>query len=486
MIRKESANFYQNEEDRRTARIISTLIFCAWATYLIVLVQGYFASDKELMTVTIIGSLLQLVPFYLLRRGNLSISSFIVVLSSIITIIFMATVGQGIKDLGVIAFPIIFIFAGLTLKKVYFYISVAITLLGLCWLTFGENLGYFASRPFDGDPLNLIYLLLVTVLMLVAAIAVDLLASNMRRTLQIANQEIDSRKRVEEALKESDERFNLVVDATRDGLWDWRISNDSCYFSPGYYHMLGYEVGDFPMTGQSWTELIHPDDRENAMYVNNECIKGTFDQMEIEYRMLSKTGEWHWIFSRGKCVSRDANGIALRLVGTHMDLTLRKQNEQQLRYQGTHDALTGIYNRLFFEEELERLERSREYPISILVADIDGLKTVNDTYGHFAGDELIQKATGLLSSVFRSEDVLARIGGDEFSALLPRTDSQAAEKIASRIREELKKNNQLFPGTSINISLGLATAEHDSLAKTFTLADQKMYQEKTEHKSGKL
>lgn len=167
-----------------------------------------------------------------------------------------------------------------------------------------------------------------------------------------------------------------------------------------------------------------------------------------------------------------------------MDLTLRKQTEQQLRYQGTHDALTGIYNRLFFEEELERLERSREYPISILVADIDGLKKVNDTFGHFAGDVLIQKATGLLSSVFRSEDVLARIGGDEFSALLPRTDSQAAEKIARRIREELKKNNQLYPDTTVNISLGLATAEHDSLVKTFTIADQKMYQEKIEHRSG--
>ena len=484
MNHKNAEDIYQNEEDRRTAKIISTLIFCAWGTYLIVLIQAYFSSDWQLMAVTLAGIVLQALPFYLLRRGHLSVSSFIVVLSSILTIIFMATVGQGIQDIGVIAFPIIFIFAGLTLNRALFYFTVGITFAGLCWLTFGENLGLFTSRPFDGDQLHLIYLMMISVLMLVAAVAVDLLVSNMRHTLHIANEEIAQRKIAEEALKESHERFNLIVDATRDGLWDWRISNDTCYFSPGYYHMLGYEVGDFPMTGQSWTELIHPDDKENAVNVNNECIRGMYDQMEIEYRMLAKNGDWHWIFSRGKCVARDANGIALRLVGTHMDLTLRKQTEQQLRYQGTHDALTGIYNRLFFEEELERLERSREYPISILVADIDGLKKVNDTYGHFAGDELIQKATGLLSSVFRSEDVLARIGGDEFSALLPRTDSTTAEKIARRIREELKKNNQLFPDTAVNISLGLATAEHDSLVKTFTIADQKMYQEKIEHRSG--
>ncbi len=134
-----------------------------------------------------------------------------------------------------------------------------------------------------------------------------------------------ARKEADEALRKADERFVLAMDATSDGLWDWDIATDHGYFSPGYYRMLGYDPESFAASAQSWRELIHPDDRELAHRANTDCIEGRTERFEIEYRLKAKSGEWRWVLGRGKCVSRDAKGRALRLIGTHVDVTERKR-----------------------------------------------------------------------------------------------------------------------------------------------------------------
>jgi len=139
------------------------------------------------------------------------------------------------------------------------------------------------------------------------------------------------RKKAEEALRESEERFKLSMEATSDGLWDWNVKTDEAYFSPGYYRMLGYEVGAFPAEGNAWKDLIHPDDREHALRANFDCIEGRRELFEVECRMKARNGEWRWILSRGKCIARDEQGRALRLVGTHVDVTERKRAEEALR-----------------------------------------------------------------------------------------------------------------------------------------------------------
>ncbi len=166
--------------------------------------------------------------------------------------------------------------------------------------------------------------------------------------LQAICRDITDRKRAEEALRESEERFKLSMEATNDGLWDWNIKTDGGYFSPTYYLMLGYEVGAFPCEGNAWKDLIHPDDREHALLANMDCIEGRREFFEIEYRMKAKNGEWRWILGRGKCIARDEQGHALRMVGTHVDITDRKRAEEALRaseekyrqvVENAHDAI---------------------------------------------------------------------------------------------------------------------------------------------------
>jgi len=140
--------------------------------------------------------------------------------------------------------------------------------------------------------------------------------------------DITERKLAEAAQRKSEERLLLSMEATSDGIWDWNVPTDETYVSSSWYRMLGYEAGAFPQTGAAWAELIHPDDREFALRVNNDCIDGTVDTFQVEYRMKHYNGEWRWVFGRGKCVARDPKGRALRMVGTHVDITERKRAEQ--------------------------------------------------------------------------------------------------------------------------------------------------------------
>ncbi|HEY5975284.1 MAG TPA: sensor domain-containing diguanylate cyclase, partial [Geobacteraceae bacterium] len=167
------------------------------------------------------------------------------------------------------------------------------------------------------------------------------------------------------------------------------------------------------------------------------------------------------------------------LIWVVRDITERKQTEEKLRFISTHDSLTGLYNRAYFELELDRLDRSRQFPVSVVMVDVDGLKKVNDTKGHAAGDQLLQQAAKVLSSVFRAEDMVARIGGDEFVVLLPGSDAAAVDNALQRIRLTIAENCISCNDDGVSLSLGAATAtEAGGLLQAIKQADQRMYQDK--------
>lgn len=159
------------------------------------------------------------------------------------------------------------------------------------------------------------------------------------------------------------------------------------------------------------------------------------------------------------------------------------QQNDILLHVSTHDALTGLYNRSYFDSEMNRLGRGRVTPISIVVADIDDLKECNDSVGHAAGDSLIKAAARLLLESFRAEDIVARIGGDEFAILLPGLDQASAEMTMERIRNALLKMEPIAGPYRLSISLGCAaTATPHGLENAFRAADKQMYLDKISHK----
>jgi len=155
------------------------------------------------------------------------------------------------------------------------------------------------------------------------------------------------------------------------------------------------------------------------------------------------------------------------------------KTQEELRRLSTHDIMTGLYNRTFFEEEFKRLSLGRRFPVSILAADVDGLKVVNDSLGHEAGDRLLKLVAEVMSGAFRVGDVVARVGGDEFCVLLPDADIQVVRESTERIRQRLDDANNTCKEFKVSISLGAATAlTAEELSGALKTSDERMYQEK--------
>lgn len=161
------------------------------------------------------------------------------------------------------------------------------------------------------------------------------------------------------------------------------------------------------------------------------------------------------------------------------DITERKKAEEELMHLSTHDVLTGLYNRGFFLEEMARLERGRKFPVSIVMADVDHLTETNDREGNAAGDKLLKRVAQTLTAAFRAEDMIARIGGDEFAVLLPSTDATTANLLLQRVQQVIQENNTDPTETPIRISLGVSTTESSApLATALKNADLNRYRDK--------
>jgi len=172
-----------------------------------------------------------------------------------------------------------------------------------------------------------------------------------------------------------------------------------------------------------------------------------------------------------------------------VDITERKEAEEKLRFMSFHDALTGLYNRAYFEEEMARLSGSRQFPVSIIACDLDGLKQINDQFGHHEGDRAIKAAAKVLSlHTFRKEDVVARIGGDEFIVILPTVDLNENETIFDRINIGIENFNKSTIDDDlyrpISMSMGFAVIqEGGSLEEGYKAADKAMYLNKQKNKT---
>jgi len=179
----------------------------------------------------------------------------------------------------------------------------------------------------------------------------------------------------------------------------------------------------------------------------------------------------------------DIQGKPWASLVTFMDITDRKKNENELVYLSVHDHLTGLYNRRFFEQELKNLDTTENLPLSVIMCDVNGLKLINDSFGHDSGDTLLKKAAKTIKKVCPEEGIVARIGGDEFVLLLPKTSARESVEIANQIKELASKEKVANIELSISYGYDTKTDDNQSIIEIIANAENHMYRHKLYERS---
>ncbi|MEA2015780.1 MAG: diguanylate cyclase [Actinomycetota bacterium] len=223
---------------------------------------------------------------------------------------------------------------------------------------------------------------------------------------------------------------------------------------------------DFDFFGKDMAEIAYGDEQN--------IIKTGKPIVDVEYRETYMDREDRWI-AITKTPWRDKNGNIIGILGIARDITDRKKAEDKIEYLSFHDTLTGLYNRAYFEEELRRLDTERQLPLSMVMGDVNGLKVINDAYGHEKGDILLKKIANILKGTFRKEDIISRWGGDEFIVILPRTAMKDVSSIIKRIKALCKKNSTTKLPLSISLGVSTKKSPEKRISDVIKEAESKMY-----------
>ena len=274
--------------------------------------------------------------------------------------------------------------------------------------------------------------------------------------------DVTERLQSEEKLRKSEERFHLLTRETNDAVWDFSLLKKEYWLSEEFEKVFGYKLNKSQSIKlATWREKIHPEERERVVSSFNAAMRGGAQCWSEEYSFRRADGGYVFVLDRGYII-RDENGKAVRAIGTMMDITQRKQAEEIIRYQAVYDQLTGLPNRLLFNERLSaalKQAKNNKTMIAVMFLDLDRFKKINDTLGHAAGDRLLESFAARISDSLRSTDTVARWGGDEFTVLLPEINClEDALKTAQRILDNLKpafhlEEQPLHVSSSIGIAL---------------------------------
>lgn len=303
--------------------------------------------------------------------------------------------------------------------------------------------------------------------------------------------DITARKRIEDELLKKTEKLQLATEAAEIGLFDYMPQTKELVWTPIAKRNFGLP-DDAQITHETFSKGIHPEDRARVMAILEGMHKKKGDgRYEYEYRTIGPTdGRIRWISSRGQAFY-DADGNAIRIVGTSIDITDRKLAEIRIREASQHDSLTGLPNRELLFEYAEYLlaQASRVNANSaVLFIDLDRFKPVNDLYGHEAGDKVLQEITKRLQSCTRKEDIVSRLGGDEFIIVLPRIQTgDDPETVAQHILDKLIlpiRIGSIEVTISASIGISIFKKHANDIGSLIRYADLAMYSAKQDGRNG--
>lgn len=271
--------------------------------------------------------------------------------------------------------------------------------------------------------------------------------------------------------------FVHLIENTRDFLYYYQVypTREYKYLSPSAEHFFGagsieraFKDSDVPFID------IHPDD----YHILDKKVKGeiNFDESIVQ-RWIDKNGEYRYFEEYATPIYKNGKLVAIQGVLRNIDDKIKL--EQELQYQISHDSLTGIYNREFFDYKFDWFDQTSNVPIAIIICDLDELKYVNDHFGHKEGDFIIKETAGLLNRFFSDYITVARLGGDEFALLFEQSTEDTAKELVDQIIKEFKKYNE-NARREIKFSIGYSFNVHSLgfMTDLFSKADHDMYQDK--------
>lgn len=298
--------------------------------------------------------------------------------------------------------------------------------------------------------------------------------------LRIVAMDLTEKKKAEEKIEESEKKYQFLAEMVNDIIFVQDMNLNIKYVSSSATKLFGYETKD--INGIKMEDIMTKESLKKAIgsfkkYVGLAKNDINIDIPLMEYEYIRKDGSTFWGELKVGFL-HNSKGNLTGCLGVLRDSTERKKAEEKLKYISFHDDLTGLYNRAYFEEELKRLDTKRQLPLSIIIGDVNGLKLVNDAFGHLEGDLLLCRAARILEENCRKEDIIARWAGDEFSIILPKTKKTHAYEIIKRIRNatnKIKKND-----IPLSISLGTSTKERfeQNIKTIIKSAEDNMYSRK--------
>lgn len=288
--------------------------------------------------------------------------------------------------------------------------------------------------------------------------------------------DISKRKKIEAQLQQNMKDLLASQRIARLGTWRMNVITGKIVWSEELYKIFGFDPTKPPPAYEDHLKLFVPESWEKLSAAMEE-IMATGRSYELELETIKPDGSKGWAWIRGEA-EKNQKGKIVSLWGAAQDISEHKQNEEQLLYLSNHDHLTGLHNRRYYERKLKCLDSKENLPLSVIMFDVNGLKLVNDSFGHDLGDVLIKKTADTIKKVCRKNDLVARIGGDEFVLVLPKTSLHESEKIANHIKKITSK--EIVSNIALSISYGCDTKEMSSqlISAVCANAENIMYKHK--------